>query len=163
MKIIFALILPFLLCSVSLFAKEPARDVLGIQLSMSREQVLKRLGEIGELVRHERKRQEVWTVRDETFSHVIVGFDQNEMIRYVTAVARADNEARRLPYSAAGDLEAAKQAGDVAIKNFNYQWEIPPRDGGPAMIVMARGRDPEYLDTLTLKRVDSDETEAKKP
>ena len=162
MKIIFAPFLPFLLCTVSLFAKEPARDILGIQLTMSREQVLKRLSEIGEFVRHDRKRQEVWTVRDETFSHVIVGFDQKEMIRYVTAVARADKEARRLPYSAIGALEDAKQAGDVALKNFNYQWEIPPRDGAPAMIVMARGRDPEFFDTFTLKRVD-EEPEAERP
>ena len=160
MKIFFAAILSFLLCTVSLLAKEPARDVLGIHLAMSREQALKRLAEIGEFVRHERKRQEVWSVRDETFSHVIVGFDQNEMIRYVTAVARADEEARRLPYSAVGALEKAKQAGDVAIKNFNYQWEISPLDGGPAMIAMARGRDPEFLDTLALKRIDSEQTDA---
>ena len=160
MKVLFASILPFLLCAASLIAKEPARDVLGIQLTMSREQALQRLGEIGDFVRHERKRQEVWTVRNEAFSHVIVGFDQKEMIRYVTAVARTDQEARRLPYSSVGSLEEAKQAGDVAIKNFNYQWQVPAAAGAPPMMAIARGRDPEFLDTLTLKRVEPEQAEA---
>jgi hypothetical protein len=61
------------------------RDILGLHVNMAKPEVIKRLEQIGKFVRDERKRQQVWEVRDETFSHVVVGFDAGDVLRYVTA------------------------------------------------------------------------------
>jgi len=128
------------------------RDVLGVQLTMNDAAVRKRLSEIGSLARKERKRQEVWTVRDDAFSHVVIGFEKTGELHYVTAVARSDKEAKRIRYEEIGPLSAAQQQGDAAINNFNYVWTLPEEEGRPAMQVIARGRDPAFLDTYSLKR-----------
>ncbi|CAN5232248.1 hypothetical protein BH20VER2_BH20VER2_17990 [soil metagenome] len=60
-------------------------------------------------------------------------------MRFITAVAREDKEAKRLAYSSVGNVEQARQAGE-----------------SPATIVSARGRDEKFLQTLSLKRVGSD-------
>lgn len=148
-----------------LFAQESPplrRDVLGVDLKMSQADVRKRLTEIGTFVREERKRQEIWTVRDETFSHVAIGFDKEDHLRYVTAVARADEKAKRMGYDEIGALADAKQAGDPAIKNFNYVWTVPAKDGAPEMQVIARGRDPAFLDTFSLKQIDAEPASGEK-
>ncbi len=121
---------------------------------MPRAEAKKRLEEIGKFVRDERKRQEIWEVRDAFFSHLIVGFDKEDTLRYVTATAREDKEAKRVPYRAIGSLEAARQAGSVEIKNFNYEWELPAEKGMAKVLISARGRDPEFLSSLSLKRLD---------
>jgi hypothetical protein len=131
--------------------RELTRDILGIRLAMPKDVVQKRLQEIGKFVRDERKRQQIWEVRDSSFSHVIVGFDANDRLRYVTAVAREDAEAKRIKYADIGDTEAARQAGDVAIKNFNYEWTLSASKENTAGLVIARGRDPEFLSTYSLK------------
>ena len=132
------------------------RDILGLRLNMAHADVQKRLNEIGTFVREERKQQEIWTARDDTFSHVAIGFDKQGQLRYVTAVARADEKAKRMRYEEVGPLAAAKQAGDPAIKNFNFVWSLPEEDGQPEMQVIARGRDETFLDTYTLKRNESE-------
>ena len=150
--------LAFFLCGWLAFdltaqAAELRRDILGISLSMPKADAQKRLQEIGKFVRDERKRQEIWEVRDERFSHVIVGFDAKETLRFVTAVAREDKEAKRPRYTEIGDVQKARQAGDPAIKNFNYEWAVPAAEGAPEMLIIARGRDPEFLTTYSLKRI----------
>jgi len=132
---------------------KPQRNILGIHLDMSRAEVQKRLQEIGKFERDERKRQEIWQVRDERFSHLVVGFDKTERLRYVTAVAREDKEAKRVGYEEIGNLKEARQAGDVAIKNFNYEWNLPAEKRDPQTLVSARGRDPKFLSTYSLKRL----------
>ena len=107
-------------------------------------------------MRDERKRQEIWEVRDDRFSHLIVGFDAKEKLRYVTATAREDKEAKRVAYSEIGTLEQAHQAGDPAIKNFNYEWRLSSEKGSGEALVIARGRDPEYLSTYSIKRLAED-------
>lgn len=133
-------------------AAEPGRDILGVSLRMSKENAQKHLKEIGTFERDERKQQEIWKVRDERFSHLIVGFDKVGKMRFLTAVAREDKEAKRVRYDEIGDLKKARQAGDVAIKNFNYEWTLPASKDEPAKMIIARGRDPEFLTTYSLKR-----------
>jgi hypothetical protein len=53
-------------------------------------------------------------------------------------------------YSDVADLKRARQAGDVKINNYHYVWEA--RGRSPKTIVEARGRDPEYLSTYTIKK-----------
>ena len=145
------------LACASLFAAEgeTQREILGLRLDMTKEEAQKRLKEIGTFVRPEKKQQEVWEVKDnKSFSHVIVGFEKTAPgMRYITAVAREDKDAERVRYSDIGNVEAARQAGDPAIKNFNYEWTLAAVPGHPEMLTIARGRDPEFLSTLSLKRI----------
>ena len=134
-------------------AKSPERQILGISIRMSEEQVHKRLTALGTLVRKEEKRQEVWQIRNDHFSHLIVGFNKDNELRYVTAVAREDKDAKRVSYDQIGDLKKARQAGDPKIKNFNYQWDLAADKTNPHMLIIAMGRDPKLLTTYTLKNL----------
>jgi hypothetical protein len=139
-------------------AAEPAREILGLRLSMPREAAHERLKAIGKFERDERKRQEIWAVKDNPhFSHVVVGFDASNTLRFITAVSREDGEAKRLRYSDVGSVDAAQQAGDPKINNFHYQWMLPKAGDDPETMVAVRGRDPELLTTYSLKRL-SDES-----
>lgn len=119
-------------------AQEVQRQILGIHFKLAKEDVHKRLKEIGSFVRAERKSQEIWQVRDASFSHLIVGFGKDAKLRFVTAVSREDPEAKRVPYGQIGNVEKARQAGDPAINNFNYEWDLPSQDGHPHVLVNAR-------------------------
>lgn len=141
--------------SVAIKASEnkPARQILGITLAMNEEQIDLRLRKIGTLVRAENG-QEVWKVQDPTFSHVIVGFGKDDQLRYITAVARTDKGAKPMAYSEVGEVKNAHQIGDPRIKNFQFEWELEPEKGRPSALVLAMGRDPKVLSTLTLKNPD---------
>jgi hypothetical protein len=130
----------------------PRRDIVGLRLDMTKEDAHSRLQKIGTLQREERKRQEVWEVRDPNFSHVIVGFDKQSRIRFVTAVAREGGE--RMRYADIASLKKARQEGDVSVNNYNYIWELAAHGKEPKGLVIARGRDPEYLSTYSIKRLD---------
>ena len=155
-KILLAGLLGLAWIPASASAQEVQRHILGIHLNLGKDEVHKRLGEIGSFSRAERKSQEIWQVRDQSFSHLIVAFNKNGKLRFVTAVAREDTEAKRVPYKEIGNLEKARQAGDPGINNFNYEWDLPSHSDGPRTLVSARGRDPTFLTTLTLKNVDAD-------
>ncbi len=134
-------------------AQELHRDILGICLNMTEEEAHQRLKAIGTFVRNEEKRQEVWQVRNESFSHLLIGFGKDEKVRYVTAVAREDKDARRVAYEEIGNLKKARQAGDPRINNFRYEWELPAEKDNPHTLVIALGRDPRFLTTYSLKRL----------
>ncbi len=74
-------------------------------------------------------------------------------MRYVTAVAREDKDARRVAYEEIGNLKKARQAGDPRINNFRYEWELPAEKDNPHTLVIALGRDPRFLTTYSLKRL----------
>lgn len=134
-------------------AQELRREILGVRLAMTKEEAHKRLRVIGKFVRDERKQQEIWQVRHESFSHLIVAFDKKQQMRFVTAIAREDDETKRVAYDQVGNLEKARQAGDPEIKVFAYEWELPAKKGEPITLLIARGRDPKFLSTLSLKRM----------
>lgn len=154
MKKLFAggLLLFLFAASVSALVAEPRRDIMGINIGMSKEAARHQLQKLGQLQREERKRQEVWELRDRHFSHLIVGFDKASQVRFVTAVAREDGE--RTLYSDVAELKKARQIGDVAINNFHYVWELAAGGQVPKTIVVARGRNPKYLTTYSIKRAD---------
>lgn len=128
---------------------------------MTKSETDKHLKEIGTFLRTERRRQEVWEVRDPSFSHVVIGFEKEGELRFVTAIARRDSDAKRYAYREAGPLEEAKQLGSPELKNFYYQWELPRAEAEPPTLVIARGRDPEFLATYSLKRTGEDPEHAK--
>lgn len=136
--------------------QELQRQILGVHLNMTKDEAHKRLQEIGTFERDERKQQEIWKVRDESFSHLIIGLGKDDKLRFLTAVAREDKEAKRFAYNKVGDLKQARQAGDVKIKNFNYEWDLLADKDNPHTQINARGRDPKFLTTYSLKRLDGD-------
>ena len=135
-------------------AQLPERQILGIRLRMTEQSVHERLKAMGTLLRKEEKRQEVWQIRDASFSHLIVGFNKENRLRYVTAVSREDKDAKRVSYDQIGDLKQAKQAGDPKINNFNYQWDLAADKINPHMQAIAIGRNPKLLTTYTLKSLE---------
>lgn len=141
--------------AVEASAQRLQRQILGLHLNMTKEAAHKRLQEIGTVIRNEENRQEVWQVRHESFSHLLIGFDKEDKLRYVTAVAREDKKAKRVAYNDIGDVKKAREAGDPKISNFNYQWELPAADGNPHMLVIVAGRAPKFVTTYTLKSLES--------
>jgi homospermidine synthase len=61
------------------------------------------------------------SVRDESFSHLIVGFHKEDKLRYLTEVAREENEAKRMEYKTIGNLKKAR----VISRSDGTRPEIP--------------------------------------
>jgi hypothetical protein len=129
---------------------QPQRELLGLSLGMSKEAAQRRLRELGQLEREERGRQEVWKISAPSFAYLLVGFDPQARLRYVTALARAGGP--RLRYRAVGDLKQARSVG--APGNYQYIWELAARGEQPRTQVIVRGADAEYLSAYSLKKVE---------
>jgi len=134
-------------------AGKPRPEIMGVALDMSRDAARARLQSIGSLEREERKLQEVWAVKDARISHLLIGYDADYRVRYVTAIARTDGP--RIRYQELADLKSAQRA--VAQGNHKFTWEIAARRGQMAYILIARGHDPQYLDSYSVKKADQEE------
>ena len=121
----------------------PRREVVGVSVGMSRNVVRTKLGANGTMLREERKRQEVWELRDPQFASAIVGYDEEWRVRYITAVAK-----ERIRYADVLDISAAEHRTDG--RNHTYIWKPSSRAD---YVVRARGTDPDVLTYLTLRRV----------
>ena len=130
-------------------------EIMGVSLSMSREAALARLKAIGRLEKEERKRQEVWAVNDARVSHLLVGYDTEYRVRYVTAIARAAGP--RIRYEDVVDLKHAERSNNQG--NYKFTLEVDARRGRFAYVTIAHGRDPLYLDSYSVKRLDPNEKE----
>ena len=131
----------------------PRPEIMGISLEMSRDDARARLKSIGSLEKEDRKRQEVWVVKDPRISHLLVGYDADYRVRYVTAIARTDGP--KIRYQEVADLKSARRA--VVQGNHKFTWEIEGRRGHEAFILIARGHDPQYLDSYSVKKADQEE------
>jgi hypothetical protein len=131
--------------------KEPPADVLGIRLNMSRKVVHRRVRKIGRLEREERGRQEIWTLeREPRFASLLIGYDKDYQVRYVTAIARKGG--RRMLYS---DVASIKNAfAENTTGYYKYTWESKPRGNAPGYFVIVMGREPQYLMSLSIKKKD---------
>jgi hypothetical protein len=155
--ICFALLLP---ARPAVFAavKGPAPGVLGVSLGMTEEAARKLLRRLGEQKKETKKEEEeeggeeeVWNLtRDPRYASVIVGFDRRHRVRYVTAFAREGG--RRVRYGDVGDVKGARREGDG--KNYRYTWEVAAKGGRPGYLAIARGADPQYLSSYSVKRVE---------
>ena len=138
---------------VSAATARPRPEIMGISLEMSRDDARARLKSLGSLEREDRKRQEVWTVKDPRISHLLVGYDAENRVRYVTAIARTDGP--KIRYQEIADLKSAQRSN--AQGNHKFTWEIESHRGEEAFIIIARGRDPQYLDSYSVKKADQEE------
>lgn len=130
-------------------------QIMGISLEMSREAAQARLKAIGSLEKEDRKRQEVWAIKDPRISHLLVGYDDEYRVRYVTAIARTDGP--RIRYTEVADLKTAQRLNNQG--NYRFTWEVPARRGQFAFVVIAHGRDPQYLDSYSVKKVSEKEVD----
>ena len=143
---------------VGAFASAEAKtrpEIMGVSLSMSREAALARLKAIGRLEKEERKRQEVWAVNDARVSHLLVGYDTEYRVRYVTAIARAGGP--RIRYQDVVDVKHAQRSNNQG--NYKFTLEVDARRDRFAYVTIAHGRDPQYLDSYSVKRMDPNEKE----
>lgn len=136
-------------------AVKPRPEILGVSLGMMRDDARARLRSLGTLEREERKRQEVWAVKDARVSHLLVGYDAELRVRYVTALARANGP--RIRYQDVGDVKSAHRTDTHG--NLKFTWEVPARHGRFAYLIIARGRDSQYLESYSVKKVDAEEEE----
>jgi hypothetical protein len=124
--------------------------VLGLRLGMSQKAVHRRLEKIATLEREERGHQEVWTLaRDPRFASLLVGFDPNFKVRYVTAIAREGG--LRMRYSDLAPIKDA-YAENAPGAYTRYTWEAKPGNKRAGYFLIAEGRDPEYLRSFSIKR-----------
>ena len=137
---------------VSVAAARPRPEIMGVSLDMKRDDAVARLKSIGSLERETGKRQEVWAVKDVRISHLLVGYDAENRVRYVTAIARTDGP--RIRYQEVADMKSAQRS--VTPGNHKFTWEIEGRRG---FILIARGHDAQYLDTYSIKKNDQEEEE----
>ena len=148
-----------LLCFLCLFvatvtAQAKGRpEIFGVSLMMSREVAQTKLKAIGRLEKEERKRQEVWAVNDRRVSHILVGYDAEYRVRYITAIARAGGPGIR--YQEVVDVKHAQRVNYQG----NYKFTLEARRGQVAYVTIAHGRDPQYLESYSVKKVDPNEKE----
>ena len=135
------------------WAKDPPREVLGVRLGMPEAEARRRLDRAGRRQEAERMKHEVWEVRDARVSHVGVRF-RDGRVRWVVASARADAR-RRLRYADIGDPSRAEHKTDGT--NHTYVWSVAGRAGRPGYVVVAGGKDPEYLTSYRLLHSFSDQ------
>ena len=136
--------------SAVVFAGTPQPEIMGISLGMSRDDARARLKSIGSLERETRKRQEVWVINNERISHLLVGYDPEFRVRYVTAIARTGGP--RIRYDDVANLESALRENNQG--NYKLTWQIAARSGHSAYVLIAHGHDPQYLESYSVKKSD---------
>ncbi|HEX9982008.1 MAG TPA: hypothetical protein VGF69_01970 [Thermoanaerobaculia bacterium] len=149
MRAFAAVLLALLLasCATSRSGAPPApsrtapEDILGVRLNMPRAEVRTALAERGKFEREERKQQEIWTVDDPRFASLIVGYDPDWTVRYVTAVAKPEGA----PVRYADVLDVAGAEHKNAGATHTYTWPA-----GKYYVIAIGG--PEKLEYLSLKK-----------
>ncbi len=132
---------------------QPRRDILGIRVGMSAEEARSQLQKIGRRLREERKRQEIWEVTDPYFAHLVIQLDKANLVHFVTAYAHDEKAKReRMRYGDVGELKKARQTGEIARKNYRYQWQLEAAGRNPKINIVAWGRDPQYLQYYSIER-----------
>jgi len=141
--------------SAIFFAAAPPPQIMGISIGMNQSEVRARLQSTGRLEREARKRQEVWAIKDDRISHVLVGYDPEFRVRYVTALARADGQ--RVRYEDVANLQGAQREENQG--NYKLTWQIAARSGHAEYLMIAHGHDPQFLDSYSVKKIDQEETD----
>ena len=153
MKILSTLFCLLMVCGLAgAVPARPRPEIMGISLDMKRDDARARLQSLGTLEKEDRKRQEVWAIKDPRVSHLLVGYDGEYRVRYITAIARDGGP--RIRYQEVADLKVAQQSHNQ--NNHRFTWEIERR-GHSGFILMARGHDPQYLDSYSVKKLDNEE------
>jgi hypothetical protein len=143
--------LTLLLYSLSAFAiaKQPPPEILGLRLGMSYTQAHGRLNQLGKF-KSEDEGQQVWTLsHDKHYEYVIVGFDRDRNVRYVTILVRPGGQP--VNYADVGSLADATRSGGAG--NLRYTWKGDDKKGHFEYLAIAKGKDPRYLNRYAVKRL----------
>jgi hypothetical protein len=144
-------LLSILLLTANLCAatRVPPPEILGIRLGMAYPQAHSRLTQIGQF-KNKDEGQEVWTLRsDPHYQTLIVGFDRERRVRYVTALANPRGEA--VDYSDLGDVRTATSSGGPG--NLVVSWKNEDRRSHFEYLAIAKGSDPHRLLSYSVKRL----------
>ena len=125
-------------------------DIFGISVGMNRENAGQHLREIGKMVREDSKVEQVWLLNDPKFSHLAIGYDEEEQVRYVTAIARS-KDGQPAFFRDVGDLAKAKL--EVAGPNRRYTWSAGEKKSG--YLVIAQGTNADVLSLFTLSKLNN--------
>ena len=144
-------LLAILLLSANLWCatKVPRPEILGIGLGMTYQEAHAKLTRIGEF-KNQDEDQEVWTLHsDPHYQTLIVGFDRERRVRYVTALANPRGEA--VDYSDLGDVRTATSSGGPG--NLVFTWKSQNQKKHIDYLAIARGSDPHRLLSYSVKRL----------
>jgi hypothetical protein len=130
-------------------SRAPAPEILGIRLGMDYARAHALLAKLGHF-KSEDERQEVWVLRrDKRYEYLIVGFDRDHEVRYVTVLARPQGVP--VDYNSIGDLTDAERAGTTS--NVRYIWRPKKRPDSLEYIVIAKGHALHRLTIYSVKRI----------
>jgi hypothetical protein len=130
-------------------AKQPAPQILGLRLGMSFDRAHARLNEIGHF-KSEDEGQQVWQLSyDKHYQYLIVGFDRDRTVRYITVLARPHGQP--VNYADVGNLAEATRSGGVG--NLRYTWKANDKKGGFEYLAIAKGKDHRHLNRYAVKRL----------
>lgn len=133
-----------LLClATPAFAKRTQSEVLGLQPGMTDTEVHQKLSKIGQVVRGKDRGKQTWKLRDPRFGFLVLRYDEDWRLHWATAFAREGG--RRVRYRDVGDLAKAEHTG----QHF-YRWTLAPKSGGGPWSLVARGGDPQYLESISI-------------
>ena len=136
-------------------ASDLPKDILGIGIGMNKENTEQRLREIGKFMRNDGKRDQVWLLNDNpNFGYLAIGFDKNNRVNYVTAIAKP-RDGQPVFFKNVGDLNKAKL--EVAGPNHRYTWDVAADGSNAGYQVIAQGASTESLSLFTLHRPNNPE------
>jgi hypothetical protein len=147
-----ALLLLLVILEVGAATRNPRSDMLGLRLGMGEEAAHRRLRKIARQQKEEEDgeregAQEVWLLRDHRLAYLILRFDHQHELWFMTAVVR---QGSHVLYSELADLKSASQATDG--RNYTYTWKVNRGARQPGYVVVARGSDPNYLTSYSINR-----------
>ena len=132
-------------------AAQTKHEILGLEVGMTREDAGKYLQKIGKKERDERKGQEIWNLTgDAHYSYIIIAFNKENKVRFITAKARDDG--KRIRFSDVIDVKKARQEG--AVNNYKYVLEMPARGKKAGYKVIVRGADQNYLTYFSMEELE---------
>lgn len=106
------------------------------------------LAKIGQLQKED-EGQEVWRLLgDKNYAHLIVGFDKEKRVRYVTALA--ESTGTPVKYTDLGDLSKATRSGQPG--NLTYTWKGRDEKDKFEYLAIAKGKDANQLSSFSVKR-----------
>lgn len=146
-----AAFLAFLILSLTTLAvgQQPAPQILGLSLGMSYNQAHAQLNKIGQF-RSEDEGQQVWQLSyDKHYQYLIIGFDRDRTVRYITVLARPGGQP--VNYADVGNLADAARSG--AEGNLRYTWKANDKKGNFEYLAIAKGKDHRYLNLYAIKRL----------
>lgn len=124
-----------------------ASTLFGIRPGQPEKSISGVLSQRGTLIRRE-ARQEAWTVEnDPSFRAVIIGYDSERRVRFITAVAKPDG--KRLRYQDVLDIRRARKVEGPSQHFYSLEVRRFPRSR--TYHLEARGRDPVYLEYFTIR------------